>query len=120
MPTYIGLLNWTDQGARTVKDTIDRSEKAREIAKQVGAELKQVYWTMGPHDVVGLIEAPDDDTASAFSLALAPCARSMPTRCARFSTSCRRSSPDCCRAFAPQARVALLTRPPGVVAVKVL
>lgn len=71
MPTYIGLLNWTDQGARTVKDTINRSEKAREIAKRVGAELRDVYWTMGPHDVVGLIEAPDDDTASAFTLALA-------------------------------------------------
>ena len=26
MPTYVSLLNWTDQGIKTVKDSVDRAE----------------------------------------------------------------------------------------------
>ncbi len=26
MPTYVTLINWTDQGVKNVKDTVDRYE----------------------------------------------------------------------------------------------
>ena len=32
--------------------------------------LEQTYWTVGSHDVVGIAEAPDDESISAFCLAL--------------------------------------------------
>jgi uncharacterized protein with GYD domain len=68
MPTYIGLLNLTDQGIRTIRDILDRTEKAAERAQKHGARFEQVYYTMGPYDLVVILEAPDDETASAFVL----------------------------------------------------
>ena len=70
MPTYVTLMNWTDQGIRTVRDTVDRSEQADALAEKHGARIEQVYWTMGHYDAVEILEAPDDETASAFILDL--------------------------------------------------
>jgi uncharacterized protein with GYD domain len=67
MPTYVVLLNFTDEGIRTVKETIQRADGAVERAQQYGASL-QTYWTVGPYDVVGILEAPDDESATAFLL----------------------------------------------------
>jgi uncharacterized protein with GYD domain len=68
MPTYISLLNFTDQGIRTVKDTTQRAEGAAELAqKKYGCSL-QTYWTVGAYDVVYILEAPDDESATAFLL----------------------------------------------------
>jgi len=36
MPTFVGMLSWTDQGVRTVKDTPKRIQAARERAKKLG------------------------------------------------------------------------------------
>jgi|SRR3712207_5744154 len=68
MPTYISLLNFTDQGIRNVKDTIQRADSAAEIAQKHGGSLQQLYWTVGPYDLVGILEAPDDESATAFLL----------------------------------------------------
>ena len=67
MPTYIALHNFTDEGIRTIKETIQRADGAAELAKQYGASL-QTYWTVGPYDVVYILEAPDDESAAAFLL----------------------------------------------------
>jgi uncharacterized protein with GYD domain len=69
MPTYVVLLNWTDQGIRNVKDSLERAKAAAALAEQMGGRFKETYWTLGPYDVVALIEAPDDETATAFALA---------------------------------------------------
>ena len=51
MPTYIELLNFTDQGISTIRDTIQRANGAAELAhRKYGASL-QTYWTAGPYDV---------------------------------------------------------------------
>ena len=68
MPTYIALLNFTDQGIRTIRETLDRAERAAEMAQKHGARLEPLYWTVGPYDVVGILEAPDDESATAFAL----------------------------------------------------
>jgi uncharacterized protein with GYD domain len=70
MPTYVALLNWTDQGIRNFKDTVDRAEAAREMAEKLGGGFTNIYWTIGPYDIVGIIEAPDDETVEAQLLAL--------------------------------------------------
>jgi uncharacterized protein with GYD domain len=67
MPTYISLINWTDQGISTVKDTIQRADSAGQLAQKHGGSL-QVYWTVGPYDIVAILEAPDDESATAFLL----------------------------------------------------
>jgi uncharacterized protein with GYD domain len=67
VPTYIALHNFTDQGIRTITETIQRADGAVELAKQYGASL-QTYWTAGPYDLVYILQAPDDQSAAAFLL----------------------------------------------------
>jgi uncharacterized protein with GYD domain len=42
MPTFMLSLNFTDQGIRTIKDAPKRTQGARDLAKKVGFEIKQV------------------------------------------------------------------------------
>ena len=70
MSTYILLLNYTEQGIRTIKDSPKRVNAARELARKYGAELKDFYLTMGAYDAVSIVEAPTDDAAARFVLAL--------------------------------------------------
>ena len=68
MPTYVVLINWTDQGIRNVKQTAERTDHGGDIAEKHGLKLKQAYWTMGPYDMVAVFEAPDDEAMSAHLL----------------------------------------------------
>ncbi|TDC62470.1 GYD domain-containing protein [Streptomyces hainanensis] len=70
MPTYVALLNWTDQGVRNYADTAERAEAFGAAVRRLGAELLSIYWTVGPYDLVAVIEAPDDATAGAALLRL--------------------------------------------------
>lgn len=45
MPTHISLVNWTDQGIRTVKDTLNRRGQAEALAEKHGVRFEPVYWT---------------------------------------------------------------------------
>jgi uncharacterized protein with GYD domain len=67
MPTYVSLIHWTDQGIRNVKETLQRADSAAELAQKHGGSL-QVYWTVGAYDIVAILEAPDDESATAFLL----------------------------------------------------
>ncbi|MDQ2936181.1 MAG: GYD domain-containing protein [Acidobacteriota bacterium] len=70
MPTYITLLRWTQQGAAGIKYSPSRLDAGREAFKKAGAEIKDVYMTMGRYDLVCVIEAPDDETAARALLGL--------------------------------------------------
>jgi uncharacterized protein with GYD domain len=71
MPTYVTLINWTDQGVKNFKDTVDRYEAAQGSMGEAGVSFKDIYWTIGPYDIVGILEAPDDETATAALLSVA-------------------------------------------------
>jgi len=60
MPTYIVLLNYTDQGIRTARESPDRFTKSQGEARSFGCEVKAFYATMGPYDFIEVIDAPDD------------------------------------------------------------
>jgi uncharacterized protein with GYD domain len=68
MAKYISLLQFTDQGIRNVRDSIKRAAAATAEAEKMGAKVTDAFWTMGAYDVVLLLDAPDDETISAFSL----------------------------------------------------
>jgi uncharacterized protein with GYD domain len=70
MAMYITLLQFTDQGIRNVKDTIKRAAAATAEAEQIGANVTDSFWTMGAYDVVLLLDAPNDETMTAFTLKL--------------------------------------------------
>src|SRR6266480_3647209 len=70
MATYITLLKWTQQGAAKMKDSPNRLDAGRKAFKKLGAEIKDVYLTMGRYDLVCVIEAPSDDVAAKVLLQL--------------------------------------------------
>jgi uncharacterized protein with GYD domain len=64
---YIMLIRFTDQGIRTIKDTTRRADAARNEAEKIGCKIT-VYWTFGEYDIVGILEAPNDEAAMEFGL----------------------------------------------------
>jgi uncharacterized protein with GYD domain len=70
MVRYIALCSFTDQGIRNVKDSTKRAEAVQDAAKKFGANMTHIYWTLGHYDLVAIIEAPDDASATAFALAI--------------------------------------------------
>ena len=70
MATYILLGNFTEQGILNVKDTPKRAEAVKELAKKVGAAVKELYWTLGQYDVVAIFDAPDEASATALGLSI--------------------------------------------------
>jgi len=68
MPTYISLVSWTEQGMRELKESPARADATAKLAESVGGKLVQLYWTVGPYDIVAIFEAPDDETAAAMQL----------------------------------------------------
>jgi uncharacterized protein with GYD domain len=70
MPSFITLLNWTEQGMGKIKASSKRLDAGRKAFKKAGCELKDVYLTMGPYDLVCVIEAPDAETAAKAILSL--------------------------------------------------
>lgn len=70
MATYIALSNFTDQGIRNVKESTKRADAVKEAAGRFGAKMTQIYWTLGSYDLVAVIEAPDDASATSFALAI--------------------------------------------------
>jgi uncharacterized protein with GYD domain len=68
--TYITLFKWTEQGIRGMQETAGRAEAASELVARVGATFTEFYWTLGEYDIVGILEAPDDESAMAALLAI--------------------------------------------------
>lgn len=71
MITYISLLNFTEKGIQSVKDTTKRAAAAKEVARKYGVNMRDIYWTMGEYDVVSVLEADSEASITAFNLALA-------------------------------------------------
>jgi uncharacterized protein with GYD domain len=78
MATFIVLASFTDQGIHEVKETISRAGAFKEMAKKIGVGVKDIYWTLGSHDVVAICEAPDDESASALALSVGSRGKSGP------------------------------------------
>lgn len=63
-------LDRTDQGIRNVRETVERAGAAAELAQKHGGSFERLYWTVGPYDIVAILEAPDDESMTAFALEL--------------------------------------------------
>ena len=71
MATYITLMNFTDQGVRTIKDSVARTEAAKRAAKEFGVTFTSVHWTQGAYDVICQLEAKDEASMMAFGMSIA-------------------------------------------------
>ena len=70
MATYVVLFNWTEQGIKGYKESPKRVDAAADLWGDLGVQIKDIYWTIGKHDLVGILEAADDETLAAAMLRL--------------------------------------------------
>ena len=66
--TYITLLKYTEQGLKTIKESPSRLEKAKQLLKSLGGELKSFHLVQGRYDAIVLSEAPNDEVVIKFAL----------------------------------------------------
>ena len=67
---FICSINWTDQGIRNVKDGPKRTQAARDMAKKLGVEIKELYLTSGDSDMVAILDTPNGDNVAKFAMAI--------------------------------------------------
>ena len=91
MPRYVVLIDWTEQGVRNFKDTVDRYEAANNQLEGLGVRFEDTYWTLGNHDIVSIVDAPDDESLAAGLLAVAGAGNIRTTTLRAFSADEMRS-----------------------------
>src|SRR6266851_4654666 len=97
MPTYISLVNLTEQGIKEFKNAPERLQFFDEATRQAGGRLIGFYLVMGQYDYIVITEAPDDQTAARLimgTLRRAACARK---RCEPSPAKSLKASPKDCR-----------------------
>ena len=65
MATFVVLMNFTEQGIKSVKDSPGRFEAFKAVAEKMGIAVKSVYWTVGHYDIVVTVEGTDQAVTSA-------------------------------------------------------
>jgi uncharacterized protein with GYD domain len=70
MPSYIVLMKLTEQGAKAVKEAPARIEAGIKGWEAMGGKMTSFFVVMGDYDYVAVGEAPNDETAATFALAL--------------------------------------------------
>lgn len=71
MSKYILLLNWTEQGVKAIKESANRYDAGKELAKSLGGAMESIHMTMGAYDLVCVVEAPTDEAMATLILRLA-------------------------------------------------
>ena len=66
MPTYIAMLKWTPQGLQSLKQSTTRLDAARKCFESAGVKMKDFYMVTGQHDMIAILDAPDDVSLATF------------------------------------------------------
>lgn len=61
MAIHVVLLNFTEQGRKNIKGTVDRSRAVRADNERRGIKTHGIYWTQGQYDIIAIFEG--DETA---------------------------------------------------------
>jgi uncharacterized protein with GYD domain len=72
MPKYLIMASYTAEGAQgLIKDGGTKRRQAADAAlKSVGGRLDAFYFAFGEHDVFAIVDAPDNLTIAAASMAI--------------------------------------------------
>ena|SRR5680860_688361 len=70
MPTYVMLMNITDQGIKNIKQAPERAAAGIKAFEAIGGKVTAFYATLGAYDYVAIGEAPSEEAGVAFSLSL--------------------------------------------------
>ena len=65
MPTYVSLMNWTDQGIKNFRESTNRAEAFTKLVDASGGMVRELLWTVGTYDIVSVVEFPDEESGVA-------------------------------------------------------
>ena len=68
MVNYLIMGKFTELGIINVKETIARSDRFKDIAKECGVTIKEIMWITGEYDVFSIAEAEDDKSIATMLL----------------------------------------------------
>lgn len=69
MPAYVSLFNFTAQGIKAVKGTVERTQMIKKAAEADGGRVIGVWWLMGQYDGILISEAANEESAARMVLA---------------------------------------------------
>lgn len=65
MPTFVTLVNFTDQGIKSVKESPERLQAFKSMAEKQGLKVKDVYYTVGAYDIITITEGTGEALTAA-------------------------------------------------------
>lgn len=72
MPSYLMEFSFTDKGMQNIKQSPERVEAAKEVARRMGGEVKAFYAILGGgFDTMFIVDAPNEEKAGEIALAIA-------------------------------------------------
>lgn len=70
MPRYMLEVAYTPEAwATMVKKPQDRIEAVRPAVRRLGGRIESAYFTFGEHDLIAIVNMPDNVSVAAFSIA---------------------------------------------------
>ncbi len=71
MARYVALLNWTEAGVKGYRESPKRLTAFQKAFEPRGVRLLSAFYTMGPYDLVVVLEGPNDEAVNQALLASA-------------------------------------------------
>jgi uncharacterized protein with GYD domain len=87
MATFITTIKFTQRGIKDIDHSTKRAASFKAEAKKLGAKVKDIFWTTGEHDGLLILEAPDEETASAVILHLGAMGNVHTSTCRAFTAA---------------------------------
>lgn len=87
MATFITTIKFTQQGIKDIDHSTKRAAIFKAEVRKLGGKVKEIYWTLGDHDGLLILEAPDDETATAVMLHLGAMGNVHTTTCRAFTAA---------------------------------
>ena len=64
MPLYVVLGNFTQKRMETIKNLPESIKESGKVFESFGVKIKELVFTMGRYDVIGIFEAPNEEAIS--------------------------------------------------------
>lgn len=87
MTTFITNIKFTQQGVKDIDHSTKRAAIFKAEAKKLGAKVKEIYWTLGDYDGLLILDAPNEETATAAILHLGTMGNVHTSTCRAFSAA---------------------------------
>ncbi len=69
MPTFVQLVRYTSEGAKSIGDSKKRYEKFEQGVKAAGGRIVEAYGLLGDYDILAVTELPNEKAAVRVSVA---------------------------------------------------